>query len=203
MKRRRSLNNSNPLFLLLCSPRSLSYSTLTLVQGPEYTIFFSSLKENREWSACEFWPQRPRPAPTSSMRMIKVALCPCSATRRPSVVTTWRPRGAFPGHIWALAVYFSLSPSVQLLDTIRRYLKSVDNCQWCGCVVCACYKDSARDQEQDRYFAQLLLKTESQRRQPFRELNKCWGTAILHLRKSSSLNIIIDPTWWATDRISV
>lgn len=106
---------------LLSSPRSLSFSTLTLVQGMQYMIFFPPV--------C-LWvhSHRPQPAPTSSMRMIKVALCPCSATRRPSVVTTWRPLGAFPGHIWALAVYFSLSPSVQLLDTIRRYLRSIDSC---------------------------------------------------------------------------
>lgn len=104
--------------------------------------FLSSLCRKRRWLACcEFWPQRPTWAPTSSMRMMKVALCPCSATRRPSVVTTWRPRGAFPGHSWALAVYLSRSPSVQLLDTILLYLKRIDNHQWCFlyCVcVCVC-----------------------------------------------------------------
>lgn len=33
--------------------------------------------------------------------------------------------------------------------------------------------------------------------------NKAEELLSLHLRKSSSLNIIIDPTWWATDQISV
>lgn len=59
---------------------------------------------------------------TSSMRMMKVALCPCSRTSFPSEVRMCNPRGAFPGHFSILAMYFSRKPSVQLLDTILRYL---------------------------------------------------------------------------------
>ena len=54
--------------------------------------------------------------------MMKVALCPCSVTNFPSVVRMCSPRGAFPGHFSILAMYFSRKPSVQLLDTILRYL---------------------------------------------------------------------------------
>lgn len=61
---------------------------------------------------------------TSSIRMRKVALCPCSMTSFPSEVRMCSPRGAFPGHFSILAMYFSLKPSVQLLDTILRYLGS-------------------------------------------------------------------------------
>lgn len=56
--------------------------------------------------------------------MRKVALCPCSMTSFPSEVRMCNPRGAFPGHFSILAMYFSLKPSVQLLDTILRYLRS-------------------------------------------------------------------------------
>lgn len=59
---------------------------------------------------------------TSSMRMMKVALWPCSMTSFPSEVRMCNPRGAFPGHFSILAMYFSRKPSVQLLDTILRYL---------------------------------------------------------------------------------
>lgn len=55
---------------------------------------------------------------------MKVALCPCSVTNFPSLVTMCSPRGAFPGHFSILALYFSRKPSVQLLDTILRYLGS-------------------------------------------------------------------------------
>lgn len=61
---------------------------------------------------------------TSSIRMMKVALCPCSVTNFPSLVRMCSPRGAFPGHFSILALYFSRKPSVQLLDTILRYLGS-------------------------------------------------------------------------------
>lgn len=63
---------------------------------------------------------------TSSIRMMKVALWPCSMTSFPSEVRMCNPRGAFPGHFSILAMYLSRRPSVQLLDTILRYLGNSD-----------------------------------------------------------------------------
>lgn len=59
--------------------------------------------------------------------------CMCLlATRRPSVtVATWRPCGLSRAHL-GLGGILLPRPSVQLLDTIRRYLKGIDHCQWCG-----------------------------------------------------------------------
>lgn len=61
--------------------------------------------------------------PTSSSCTRKVTLCPCSAVSLPSDVIMRRPCGGLPGHCWGFAVYRSLTPSVQLLETTFRYLK--------------------------------------------------------------------------------
>lgn len=70
--------------------------------------------------------------PTSSNWTMRVTLWPCSAVSFPSAVTIRSPRGAFPGHFCGLAVYCSLTPSVQLLETTFRYLcgekKKSSNC---------------------------------------------------------------------------
>lgn len=49
-------------------------------------------------------------------------MVPNVAVSLPSLVTRWRPLGAWTGHCCLLAVYSTLTPAVQLLDTTFLYL---------------------------------------------------------------------------------
>ncbi len=59
---------------------------------------------------------------TSSRKTRKVTLLARVAVSFPSLVTKWRPRGARLGHSCLRAVYCSITPPVQLLDTTFLYL---------------------------------------------------------------------------------
>lgn len=115
---------------LLKSHKSQDHSPFH--DSPLITIFLSAAWKIKEKNASPstqrkvYWDHWH----TSSMRMMKVALCPCSMTSFPSEVRMCNPRGAFPGHFSILAMYFSLKPSVQLLDTILRYLGNRNKGHW-------------------------------------------------------------------------
>lgn len=81
------------------SPSFLTFQWDSWAAPEKVRFLFPFFPEIKELSACGSDGRHlSKWSPTSSIRMMKVALWPCSATRRPSVVTTWRPRGAFPGH---------------------------------------------------------------------------------------------------------
>lgn len=61
--------------------------------------------------------KEPIKQPTSSRKTRKVTLEPSVAVSVPSLVTRWRPLGAWTGHCCLLAVYSMLTPAVQLLET--------------------------------------------------------------------------------------
>lgn len=162
MKGTGSLNIPSPLSPLPSYHTSgASHHWLCLRTSGNTSSFFSSHLDVGHDPSCEFWPQRgPGGAPTSSMRIMKVALCPAPPPRRPCRSS---PRG---GHVGASRAHLGLGGILlpQAVCAVVGHNSPIPKGYWSLSVVVyhmyvcsreACMVECAKEQEWDRDFTQL------------------------------------------------